>query len=176
MTPDSFSFGKFNSLDDWGIKVITYDVLFPEKRERKTAIPRRSGMYNHGKNTWNERIIRIECTLERKISRAELREIAYELSRRAQLRLWEEPDKYYIGEIYSPPDVIDYANECMRDFELEFICEPFALAESRSEPIKDGKNAVKYSGTVEKGAIFEIRNPNNFSVSNISITTTVKRK
>ncbi len=176
MTPDSFSFGKYNSVDDWGIKVVCFDVLLPEKRERKTEIPRRSGVYNHGKNVWNERVIRIECTLERKISRADLREIAYQLSRKAQLRLWEEPDKYYIGELYEPPEIIDYANECMRDFTLEFVCEPFALAESRSEPLKNGKNSVTYDGTVEKGAIFEIINPNSYTVNNITIITTTKRK
>lgn len=176
MTPDSFTFGRFNSLDDWGIRIITYDVLTPEKRERKTEIPRRSGLYNHGHNVWNERIISIDCTLERKISRESLREIAYALSRRAELRLWQEPDKYYIGEIYTAPDITDYMNESMREFTLEFICEPFAFSAARSEPLKDGKNRIKYNGTMENGAIFEIRNPNSYTVSNITLTSTRKRR
>ena len=48
MTGDSFSFGRYNSVDDWGLMVIAYDYLLPPKRARKITIPGRSGSYDFG--------------------------------------------------------------------------------------------------------------------------------
>lgn len=176
MTGDSFQFGGYNSMDDWGVRVVAWDVLTPPKRARKRAIPRRHGLYDHGAECWEERTVRIECTLERRISRAALREIAYLLSRKAQLRLWNEPDKYYIGELYDAAELTDYFDECMREFTLSFICEPFAYGDGKSEALADGDNAVGYRGTAARGCVIEIRNPNAYSVSNITVTATTKRR
>ena len=66
MTGDSFSFGRYNSMDDWGIMVLNYDVLLPPKRSRKLTIPGRSGAFDFGAKNWEERPLRIQCMLTRK--------------------------------------------------------------------------------------------------------------
>lgn len=175
MVYDSFQFGSYNSLTDWGIRVVKYDTLMPPKRPRKRGIPLRHGQYDYGARNYEERTVRIVCTLERKISRAELREIAYHLSRKAQLRLWDEPDKYYIGEIYDAAEIEDYFDEAMREFTLTLLCEPFAYTDAKTVVIADGENAAGYNGTVARGCVIEIRNPNDFDVSNITITTQTRR-
>lgn len=175
MTPDSFSFGKYNSLDDWGVRVITYDVLLPPKRERKVQIPRRSGRYNYGENVWDERTIRITCTLERKISRAQVREIAYALSQESNLVLWEEPDKYYIGEIYDSAEILDYFDECMRDFELTFICRPFAYSAAKTVPIASGNAKPEYQGTADAPCTIILRNNTGSTIVNPTIKFTYRR-
>lgn len=175
MTPDSFNFGKYNSLDDWGVRVITYDVLLPPKRERKVQIPRRSGRYNYGENVWDERTIRITCTLERKISRAQVREIAYALSQESNLVLWEEPDKYYIGEIYDSAEILDYFDECMRDFELTFICRPFAYSAAKTVPIASGNAKPEYQGTADAPCTIILRNNTGSTIVNPTIKFTYRR-
>lgn len=107
MTGDSFSFGRYNSVDDWGLMVIAYDYLLPPKRARKITIPGRSGSYDFGAKNWEERTLRMTCTLTRQVTKAEFREIIYALSKKARLRLWNEPDKYYIAELYDPAEVQD---------------------------------------------------------------------
>lgn len=59
MTGDSFSFGRYNSVDDWGLMVIAYDYLLPPKRARKITIPGRSGSYDFGAKNWEERTLRM---------------------------------------------------------------------------------------------------------------------
>ncbi len=171
---DSFSFGTYNSLTDWGIRVVKYDTLTPSKRPRKMQIPERSGMYDFGARCWDERTVRIECVLERKISRAQLREIAGALSRKGRLRLWDEPDKYYIGELYDPAEIMDYYDESMREFTLSFICEPFALGRTVTLPIRSGENPIAYQGTVDTPCVIVLRNPSKANVQTVTITA-IKR-
>lgn len=171
---DSFTFGRHNSLTDWGIRVIKYDTLTPAKRPRKVAIPRRSGMYDFGADCWEERTVRIECVLERKISRSDLRTIAGALSKKSILRLWDEPDKYYIGEIYDPAEITDYFDEAMREFTLSFVCDPFAYGKTVSIPIASGVNAIQYQGTADAPCLIVLRNVSSTAVSNLTITA-VKR-
>lgn len=171
---DSFSFGRYNSLTDWGIRVVKYDTLTPAKRSRKVSIPRRSGMYDFGADCWEERTVRIECVLERRISRAELRAIAGALSQKSRLRLWDEPNKYYIGEIYDPAEITDYYDEAMREFTLSFVCEPFAYGRTVTLPISSGENAVQYHGTADTPCMIVLRNVSTNDIANLTITA-VKR-
>ena len=62
-------------------------------------------MYDYGAKNYEERLITIICILTKKLTRAETREIAYWLSRKGRLTLWDEPDKYYIAEIYDSVDI-----------------------------------------------------------------------
>lgn len=171
---DSFSFGRYNSLDDWGIRVVKHDVLTPAKRPRKVRIPMRSGLYDYGARCWEERTVRIECTLERKMSREELREVAWALSRKSRLRLWDEPDKFYIGELYDPAEIADYFDEAMREFTLSFICEPFALGRTVTQPLAMGANPISYQGTAPAPCLIVLRNLSQSSASTVTITA-VKR-
>ncbi len=174
MTGDSFQFGTKNSVDDWGIRVIAYDFLMPPKRARKITIPGRSGQYDYGANCWDERTLRLECRLERQLSKSDFREIIYELSRKRGLRLWNEPDKYYMAELYDPGEVQDYFMEAARDFELNFTCEPFAYGNTVQMPISGGRNAIKYAGTAETPCTIILRNTSTSNIQNIKITA-IKR-
>lgn len=175
MTGDSFDFGKFNSMEDWGIKVVGYDVLLPQKRARKLKIAGRSGSYDFGAKNWEDRILRIDCMLTRQMSKADFRMIAYHLSKKAQLRLWNEPDKYYIAELYESPEVQDYYMEVAREFELVFTCEPFAYGKSITAPIKNGRNVIGYNGTAETPCMIVLKNTSQSNVVNITITA-IKRR
>ena len=175
MTDDSFSFGRHNSMDDWGIMVMNYDVLLPPKRSRKLAIPGRSGSFDFGAKNWEERTLRINCMLTRKMSKAEFRQIAYHLSKKAQLRLWNEPDKYYIAELYESPEVQDYYMEAAREFELVFTCEPFAYGASIATPIQNGRNVIGYNGTAETPCMIVLKNTSQSNIVNITITA-IKRR
>lgn len=175
MTPNSFNFGSINSVDEWGLYVNAYDLLVPPKRARKATVPGRSGSYDYGARYYDERPLRLECTVLRKLSKAELREMAYHLSQKREIRFWDEPDKYYIGELYDPDEVNTYPNEAMRDFELTFTCEPFAYRPLSTQAISSGANPVTYKGTAEAPAIIELFNPNNYAVGNI-VLTAVKRR
>lgn len=176
MTGDSFSFGKFNSMDDWGIKVIAYDVLLPPKRSRKLTIPGRSGSYDFGAKNWEDRTLRISCMLLRQMTKAEFREIVYLLSKKNRLHLWNEPDKYYIAELYESPEVQDYYLEAAREFELAFTCEPFAYGDRATAPIKSGRNVVNYKGTAEAPCMIVLRNVSTSNVANITITAIKRRE
>lgn len=174
MPYDSFSFGSYNSMADWGIRVVKYDTLIPPKRYRKVQIPERSGMYDFGAKCWDERTVRIECTLERKASRAQLREIAGVLSHKGRLMLWDEPDKYYIGELYDPAEITDYFDEAMREFTLSFVCEPFAYGRTVTLPIRSGENPITYQGTADTPCVIVLRNLSDTDVQTITITA-IKR-
>lgn len=175
MLNNSFIFGSVNSLETWGVKVIEHDFFMPAKRERKITIPGRSGAYDYGAKYYNERILSLECVLERKMSKAAFREVIFALSQKRQIRLWDEPDKYYIGELYDAEEVTVYPQEIMREFTLEFVCEPFAYRPTITLPVKAGENKVSYTGTAEAPAIIEIFNPNSYPVGSITITA-VKRR
>lgn len=172
---NSFTFGSVNSVEAWGLKVIEHDFFMPAKRERKIIIPGRSGAYDYGAKHFDERILSLECVLERKMSKGAFREIVYTLNQKKQIRLWDEPDKYYIGELYDSGEVTVYPQECMREFTLEFVCEPFAYRAAATMQIGAGENRVSYEGTAESPAILEIFNPNSYPVSNFTITA-VKRR
>ena len=175
MTGSSFQFGNHNSADDWGIRVIAHDFLFPPKRARKVAILHRDGMYDFGAQNFEERTLRLSCTLERKITRAALREIVYLLCQKKQIRLWNEPDKYYIGELYDPDEILDYPMEVEREFELNFICEPFAYMDAVDAPVSSGHNAVPYRGTANAPCVITLHNPNSYAITNVTITA-IKRR
>lgn len=168
----SFQFGGKNSLTDWGIVVVGHDIFLPQKRSRKITIPGRSGQYDYGSKLYEERSLVLDCYLERKISKAELREIAYALSEKKRLTLYNEPDKYYVAELYDPVEVTDLPLEVMREFSLTFLCEPFAYKETTEQAITNGVNKMDYQGTAAAPTRIVIENPNNYAVSNIIITAT----
>lgn len=174
MTGDSFSFGTYNSVDDWGIMVIGHDTFLPPKRSRKINIPGRSGAYDYGAKNWDERTVRLECVLMRQMKKEEFREIVYLLSKKGRLRLWNEPEKYYIAELYDSPDVDDFYLEEMREFELSFVCEPFAYGENVTAALTDGRNRIAYKGTAETPAVIVLRNASDDEIANVTITA-IKR-
>lgn len=170
---DSFSFGGWNSLADWGIRVIAHDFLMPQKRDRRLTIPNRSGSYSYGgRPVYEDRRLVIDCVLEGQISKTQLRQIAYELSGREQIRLWNEPGLYYLGEVMSPPDVTDFPMEAMREFTLEFVCDPFAYSDLVEQNIGSGVQKINYKGTAQTPTVLVLTNNTAAEISNIQITIT----
>lgn len=159
---DSFEFRGVNFRDRFNIKVVKTDFILPPKRERKIAIPGRHGQYDYGAECWEERTIRLECDVVEKLSRADLREISYILGKKGKLYLWDEPDKYYIGEIYHGGEIMDFPKQNMRTFTLEFICEPFAYRESKVIEF-EGELQIDYRGTMDTPCILELENPSKGS-------------
>ncbi len=175
MTGSSFNFGRYNSADDWGIRVIAHDFLFPPKRARKITIPHRDGAYDFGAENYDERTLRLECTLERRTTRAALREIVYILCQKRQIRLWNEPQKYYIGELYDPGEILDYPMESGREFELNFVCEPFAYLDAEAAPVATGHNTVPYDGTANAPCVITLTNHNSYPISNVTVSVAKRR-
>ena len=172
----SFQFGKYNSLDDLGIVCEIYDTLLPPKRERKVEIPGKSGMYDFGSETFGERTIECECKLINSISKAELREIAYKLSGKNKLYFWDEPDKYYIAELFDPTEIVNMGDRLWLEFTLTFICEPFANTEIKDSPLIVGENKINYLGTEKTPTIISLRNDNSFDVSTVKIILSRRKK
>lgn len=180
---DSFEFRGVNLLQTYGIKCVSYDTLLPPKRERKLEIPFVDGQHNYGSLNFEERLIKIECDMiagvnrdKKKLSRHDTRELALLLSKQGKLVLWDEPDKFYRGEIFSAPDIFSYPQHNIRSFTLEFICEPFAYREAKSYPIKSGDNLnIDYQGTKESPCIIQLTNKGNTTLNNIEIIITNRR-
>lgn len=176
MSGDSFEFRGINTLDKFGIRCVKIDYLLPKKRARKTQIPHRHGQFDHGAECWEERVLRIECDLLRPLSRAELREVTALLSRKGKLYLWDEPDKFYIAEVYEPSEIFEYPKAIVRIFTIEFVCEPFAYRETTSFEITDGINTnIKYEGTEEAPCRIILENQSGQTINNISIISTYRR-
>lgn len=172
---NSFNFGGKNSLVDWNIKIIAHDFLMPTKRPRKVVIPNRDGSYDYGAKYYDERILRIQCEWEKKpneIPRHIIREIAFGLSEKEHITLWNEPDKYYIGELYDPAEITDYPQEHFKSFELNFVCEPFAYKRLKSYPLIVGSNKIPYEGTATAPSIIQITNTGTTNIENIKIKIT----
>lgn len=176
MLGNSFTFIDKNSLDDFGIKVVAMDSFLPQKRERKINIPGVNGRYDYGSKCYEEREITITCVLTRKLTRAETREIAYWLSRKGKLTLWDEQDKYYIAEIYDSVEVETMPKEVMREFELHFIAESFAYKDVPYTPINQTVTKIDYKGTAETPCLLVLKNTTNQPIKIITITATKKRR
>jgi len=173
LTPNSFNINtpNLNSFDTWGIKVIIYDVFSPNKRSRRKQIPFRHGSYDMGyEKYYDDRNLRIECHLTKKLSKADFREIIYVLSQKSSLYFWDEPDKFYRCELFDSVDINVFPQEIGRVFILPFVCEPFAYGRMETIKFNAGKNPIEYIGTVQTPTILIIKNNNDFPISNILIT------
>ncbi len=174
----SFQFGSTDMYATYGIKLtkdsIPEDVLLPELRSRKVTIPLRHGSYDYGAHYYDERAIEIECVTTRALTRADTREIAYELSKKAEIRFWTEPDKYYVGRIYQSP-TLEQLRNVGSQFRMVFLCEPFAYGETKTEQFTGQIFTPNYTGTAPTPTYIVIRNIGTTNVSNIKITQIDKR-
>lgn len=173
--PDSFTFRNVNFLDTFNVKCVKVDFILPKKRSRKIQIPRRHGQYDLGAENWEERIIRMDCDLLSPLSRAEIREISYLLSKKGKLYLWDEPDKYYVAEIYEPAEIYEFPNQIIRTFTLEFVCEPFAYREEHVEELTLGINNINYQGTESAPFQIIIENDSNVDIENVTMVINTRR-
>lgn len=165
---DTFTFGSINS-SEFGIKVISYDPFSPPKRRRSRVIDFRHGSFDLGTKFYSDRIITLECHATHHLGRAELRKVSFWLSGRDRLILWDEPDKYYIGELMDSADVAVAGGRARHRFVLPFVCEPFAYGQQVIKHITGGENAVEYGGEADAPTMLVIRNQGTANISNIVV-------
>ena len=168
--PNSFNFRNRNSLEEFGIKVIAADPFSAAKRPRDEIIPFRDGMYNHGREFYNQKVVKLECVLEKTMTKAEMREVIFWLSERGMLFLWDEPDKYYLGRLLASVDVDVFPAHSGRVFILPMVCQPFAFSTLIQEPLHKGINMINYEGTAETPTLIIIRNTSDIPIKNITLT------
>lgn len=175
MMKHSFSFGGIDMRKTYGITVSeTYDVLFPQLRERKITIPGRDGSYDYGARSYEERIISFDCAIVRPMTRAQVREAAYALSKKSRIEIWNEPDKYYVGRIYNA-EALERAGTTQKQFTLEFVCEPFAYGKDLMPAVKTGQNFVDYRGTAQTPALIILKNTGKTTIQTVRISAVYKR-
>lgn len=175
----SFLFGTTDMYTTFGIQIaddgMPNDVLKPQLRERKVTVPLRNGSYDYGAKYYNERPFTINCVTVKAGTRNDAREMAYVLSKKSQLRLWNEPDKYYVGRIYQAPDL-----ECLRQvgnrFALNFILEPFAYRNTITESFTGRIYVPHYHGTADTPTYIVITNTGSGNAVNIQITQSIKQE
>jgi phage-related protein len=175
----SFLFGTVDMFQRFGIQItddgMPEDVLKPQLRERKVTVPLRNGAYDYGAHYYDERPLTINCVTVRAGTREDAREMAYILAKKSQIRLWNEPDKYYVGRIYQSPG-LEVLRKIGNRFSLSFICEPFAYGETLTESFTDRRFTPNYKGTAETPTYIVIRNVGSGNVVNIQITESIKQE
>lgn len=180
----SFKFGNTDMYDTFGIMILDAgmpdDLFIPGIRERKVEVPNRHGKYDFGAKYYDERELTLKCIAAeperigytQENLRQYVREITYVLSKKAEIRLWNEPEKYYVGRIYDSSELTQLRN-IANEFTLTFICEPFAYGETFSVPFVNGLLTPNYRGTAPTTTYIIIRNTaSSGNVTNIKITQT----
>lgn len=164
-----FSFDGIMMRRTYGVAVDkVHDMILPPARKRKINIPNRDGSYDFGVKNWDERTVILDCNISKILTRAELRDLSYTLSKKSRIVLWTEPEKYYIGQIYNP-DVFNKIGRGQQSFSLEFTCEPYAYGEISTQELSVGTNTVNYKGTAETPCLLILQNTGETAVSSVRI-------
>lgn len=188
----SFKFGSTDMYEKFGIMILDAgmpdDLFIPSIRERKVEVPNRHGSYDFGAQYYNERELTLRCIAaepERigytnQNLRQYVREITYVLSKKAEIRLWNEPEKYYIGRIYDATELTQLRS-LANEFNITFICEPFAYGETHTvtfaKPNQIPEYVPNYQGTAPASTYIVIRNiASSGNVTNIKITQVDKQE
>ena len=180
--PDSFSINVHanNFLHRYGIKCINYDVFSPPKRERKVTIPHRQGGHDAnvgGRRFYDDRTITLDLHMTRRITKAEFREIKYELRDRFRIYFWDEPDKFYEVEIYDAADIDVFPGESMREVTLVLNASPTAMRDVVARESEGGIfHPVTYDGTAESPSELIITNNTNHNIDGILLRHYVIRR
>ena len=175
----SFLFGTTDMYQTFGISIaengLPDDVLKPPLRERKVVVPMRNGAYDFGAHWYDERPLSVTCVTVKAGTRDDAREMAYILSKKSQIRFWNEPDKYYMGRIYSAPG-LEILRKVGNRFTLEFVLEPFAYGEAVSEPFVNRRYKMNYKGTAPTPTYIVIENTGSGNARNIQIVQSIRRE
>lgn len=180
LNKSSFLFDDIDMYQTFGISLaddgMPQDVLMPSLRPRKVMIPLRSGSYDFGAKYYDDRPIQFTAVTVKAGTRDDAREMAYVLSKKSQIRFWNEPDKYYIGRVYQAPG-LEVLRKIGNRFTLSFELEPFAYGETTTKPFDENlTHAVSYKGTAEAPTYIVITNTGNATATNIRISMIDKRE
>ena len=171
LTRSSFKFGDVDMYTTYGIMLTgePEDVILPQKRPRKVTIPNRHGAYDFGGKYYNERGLKLPCTTV-KTTRQDIREIAYALSVKSEIRIWNDPNVYYIGCIYNATE-LNQIRGVANEFDMVFACDPFAYGAEKTVELTSASWAnAGYQGTAPGPAVITLTNVGQtLSVTNITI-------
>lgn len=178
----SFKFGPTDMYEAFGIQILDTsvpdDLLLPEIRPRKITIPLRHGEYDYGAKYYKERPLTLNCVTTQAETEGEFRafarEIAYVLSKKDQIRIWNEPDKYYVGRI-EKEITLTQLRDVGNVFTLDFTCEPFAYGETKTEQMPSLVYLPEYKGTGSTPTYIVIENTGETAAVNIQITQTIRK-
>ncbi len=170
----SFTFGGVDMRKEYGVWITAYDVLLPPLRSHKITVPGRSGAYDYGSNEYGERTLRLNCDTRTGKTRAQMRQIAYVLSRKNRIALWREPDKTYVGRLYDPSELEDLG-QVVYKFALTFLCEPFAYGETKDVVLEGDTWTANYGGTARTPTRIQITNTGTTNATGIQISVAERR-
>lgn len=175
MLDHSMTFGSIDLKGEYGLIVEKVDrPLFASLRPRKVQIPDKSGQFDYGAIYYNEITLSVKCGTISLLTQAQVRELAYALSKKNRIVIWDEPDKYYVGRLYDPGNTLKEVS-VMRKFTLPFICEPFAYGRTVNESFATFISP-QYQGSEETPTRIEITNAGDASVSGIHIIVTRRKE
>lgn len=171
----SFKFGTVDMYDTFGLRIVDcdYDYLSPAPRESKQSIPLRSGAYRFTEKYHEERQIMLSVRAENPV-RTFWRELSYALDKKANLYIYDEPEKYYTGRIYDPSQIKRLRNVGV-EFDLVFTCKPYAIGRSVTDTFTGNVYYPNYNGTANSPTIITIRNTGNNAVTGIRVILQNKR-
>lgn len=178
LNKSSFTFGGVDMYERFGIQLENepHDVILPPLRSRKITIPQRHGSYDFGAKYYDERGLQLDCVTVRTLSREDVREISFMISRKSEIRIWNEPQKYYIGRIYDSTGLEQIRN-IGNKFQLLFVCEPFAYGATSTVAFVNRQFLPTYIGTAATPTYIVIRNTaSSGNVTNIKITQIDKQE
>lgn len=168
----------FNGIDfgeRFGIMVKSKVELFAPKRERKISISDRNGQYDLGSEFYEERTVDLECYCVNEYTMDEFRtKVLGHLLKKGTLLLSGD-SYYYVGEVFSPPQVTDDNLKRMKPFNIRFVCEPFLYSDTKTVNLVDGvtpfnvEGSTIYQGTEESPTKLSIVNKSNATLGNLKI-------
>jgi predicted phage tail component-like protein len=157
---------KHSSNFDVYVKTINRPLL-PELRKREVLVPSKNGVYDFGGNTYENKLIELSCTvIKPKMPdlRQQARLISGWLKDKGILRFDDEPDKYYIGRVYSSVPLENVVGTGV--FTLIFDVEPFAYSDTNTLEVTrtdDSPFFIFNNGNVEA--------PNEITITNLGVNT-----
>ena len=178
----SFKFGSIDMYDTYGIQILdssmAKDLLLPAVRPRKVTVPLRHGQYDYGAKYYDERSLVLNCVTILNYSDTEARsfarEIAYALSKKNRIRIWNEPNRYYIGRVEKEIE-LEQTRDVGNVFNIEFTCEPFAYGDTVSKNFENQTLTPNYIGTAQTPTIIEITNTGSTNISGITIKQVIRK-
>lgn len=145
-------------------------IFLPEKNIRFEDVPGRNGSVSFDDETRRDIIIQVDCTIlgkTREEVRANARQAEYWLSRKGQLSFWNEPQRFYIGQVVNQVPLMKYIK--YEEMSLLFRCEPFAyfIKSMAEEIILDDEIPICEQITLDKAtAVHQIIGPTTIEVEN----------
>lgn len=171
MSPDSFTYNGIDMYQQFKIRVLIYDLFMAERRQKKLVVPGRSGAYDFEADEHEERPLRMTMEVEGNITDAQFDSLKYTLSRKGRIVLWDKPDRYFVGRLYDPAEVMDSFRHAKREFEASFLCEPYAYATEPTMLVsKKQIMPIDYIGTRKTPTRITIRNTGSTTLRGVTIT------